>query len=130
MKRMRSKLHQKKLAESHYNAVVACTAINNSLFCNKAVEQAVISNMANDNQCLTNATVEDFLWLTSSQLQDFIHARLFDGKTFQTAQIVGTDGKLNKTRYRCQTAEDIEQDCSKSEPCLVWLLGCSPVASS
>ena len=45
---------------------------------------------------------------------------MFIGKTFQKSQIAGPDGKLNKTCYRTQTAEDIERDCSKSEPCLVW----------
>ena len=28
--------------------------------------------------------------------------------------------QLNTTCYRTQTEEDIERDCSKSEPCLVW----------
>ena len=57
---------------------------------------------------------EDFLWLTSFWLQDFIHARIFDGNASQQEQIVGTEGKLNKTCYRCQMASDIEQDCSSS----------------
>ena len=47
-------------------------------------------------------------------------ACLSNCKTFQKAYISGPDGKLNKTCYKIQTAEDIERDCSKSEPCLVW----------
>ena len=34
---------------------------------------------------------------------------MFTGKTFQETQIAGPDGKLNKTSYRNQTAEDIEK---------------------
>ena len=45
---------------------------------------------------------------------------MFTGKTFQKAKIAGPDGKLNKTSYRNQTAEDIERNGSKSEPTLVW----------
>ena len=86
----------------------------------KAVEQVVCSNIADCNCCLANATVEDFLWLTSSQLQEFIHTCLFGGNALQKVQIFRTDEKLNKTRHRYQTAEYIEQDCSKSELCLVW----------
>ena len=51
--------------------------------------------------------------LTSAQLQDFIHACMFTGKTFQKAEITGPDGKLNKTSYQNQTAKDIERNDSK-----------------
>ena len=36
------------------------------------------------------------------------------------AQIARSDGKLDKTCYKTQTAEDIERICSAFEPCLVW----------
>ena len=51
---------------------------------------------------------------------------MFTGKTFQKAQIDGPDGKLNKTSYRHQKAEDIEKNGSKSEPSLVRYLRVVP----
>ena len=48
---------------------------------------------------------------------------MFNGKTFQKTQIVGPDGKLNKTCYKDQAAEDIGSNCNKSNPCLVHTYG-------
>ena len=73
------------------------------------------------SKSIVGATVSDFLSLTSSKLQDFIHARRFDGQTFQQSKVVRSDGKLNKTRYKGQTAVSIQEDCSDAVPCLVWL---------
>ena len=70
---------------------------------------------------VANVTVAVLLHFSVANLQDFIHARMFDGKTFQKAKLVGSDGKLNKIRYKTQTAESIENDCSSSESCMVYL---------
>jgi hypothetical protein len=70
-----------------------------------------------------NATVSDFLSLKpASKLKNFFHARMFNGKTYHESKLVGADGKLNKTRYKSQTASSIESNCSdEDELCLVWL---------
>ena len=119
-KRMRAEMRRTKLAEAHRNAVVSCTTINDVLQRNHDVENLILSKSAGETPSLAQATCQHFMQLNANQLQDFIHARMFEGKSFQKTQIAGTDGKLNKTRYRAQTATDIEQDCSKAEPCLVW----------
>jgi hypothetical protein len=113
--RLRSELRRKKLAEKHRDAVVACSTINDILSCNNAVE------------ALFDVTVAHFLLLNTSKLQDFIHARMFDSKTSQKTKIAGADRKLNKTRYKSQTAESVETDCLEEEPCIVgwtWKLPC------
>ena len=68
-----------------------------------------------------DATVSDFLTLSVPKLENFIHARKFDGSTFQKSKLCGADGKLNKTRYAKQSAESIQNDCTTEEPCLVWI---------
>ena len=46
---------------------------------------------------------------------------MFDNQTFQQSKLVGSDGNLNKTRYKGQTAESIKADYSEEEPCLILL---------
>ena len=71
---------------------------------------------------VADATVQDFLNLKpASKLENFIHARRFDGHIFQKSKLAGSDGKLNKTLHKKQTAEEIERNCSDTSPCLVWL---------
>ena len=45
---------------------------------------------------LSEATVQQFLGLTISQLKDFIHARKFNGRTFQESKLVGSAGNIKK----------------------------------
>ncbi|KAL7536826.1 LOW QUALITY PROTEIN: hypothetical protein ACHAXR_007426 [Thalassiosira sp. AJA248-18] len=115
----RAQLRRTQLAEAHRDKVVACNLINEILKTNKAAEEELQS--MTESGSIADATVANFLSIKVSLLQDFIHARKFDNKTFLKAELSGTDGKLNKTRYKTQTAESIEKDCSETEPCLVWL---------
>ena len=45
---------------------------------------------------LSEATVQQFLGLNITQLKDFIHARKFNGRTFQESKIVGSAGNKIK----------------------------------
>ena len=117
--RKRAELRRKKLAEAHRDAVVERDAISEILSRNHDVE---VELQAKTNiATVADAGVVDFLPLSVAKLQDFIHARKFNGKTFHKSKLAGTDGKLNKLRYSKQTAESVENDCSDEEPCLVWL---------
>ena len=111
--------------------MVNCTTINAILHRNSLVETKLLESQvrADDqgesqadfyDQGLAHVAINEFLKLSAAQLQDFIHARMFTGKTFKKVKLAGADGKLNKTRHKSQTAESIASDCSKEEPCLVW----------
>ena len=89
---------------------------------NEAIEQLILPKMKHCNKCLANAKVEYFLRLSVVQLQDYVHARMFNGKLFQKTQIAGPDGKLNKTCYKDQAAEDIGRNCNKSNSYLVRMV--------
>ena len=53
------------------------------------------ANILSDS--LSEATVQQFLGLTISQLKDFIHARKFNGRTFQESKLVGSAGNIKNT---------------------------------
>lgn len=93
------------------------------------VERNVIIDILKKNKdvelelgSFTDATVANFLELKpASKLEDFIHARKFTGRTFEKSKVTPPGKKLNKTVYRNQTAQSIEEDCNAGNPCLVWL---------
>ena len=116
---MRKKKRLDELAIKHRKSVAAHNAIGDILRRNKAVEDELSGKT--ESGSFADATVADFLSLKPAQkLEDFIHVRKFNGKTFQKSQLAGSDGKLNKTCYKDQTAESIETDCSEENACLVW----------
>jgi len=118
---MKRQSERKIILKDNRDKVVECATIREILNRNTAVEAKLRTCAVNEDHAdLASLTVHQFLTLNSSQLQDFVHARKFVGKTFEKSKLVGADGKLNKTRYKTQTAESIEKDCSEEEPCLVW----------
>ena len=117
--RKRAEKRRRKLSEKFHNAVVKFNTVNDILERNSAIEDGLKSKR--DGGSLQDATVSQFLALNVNQLKDFIHARKFNDKTFQEKKLTCEDGKLNKTRFKGQTIESIESDCSNKEPCLVWL---------
>ena len=118
-KKKREEKRLKKLSEEHRTMEREYNIINDILARNTEVETELKAKT--ESGSLTDASVVDFLSLTAKKLQDFIHCRKFDDATFHQSRLVGSDGKLNKTRYKSQTAESIEKDCSDKEPCLVWM---------
>lgn len=96
---------------------------------NRVVENKIKSatgapEMSNDATAgsLNDASVATFLkTLDNKELRDFIHVRKFTTETFQTSTLTGNIGKLNKTLFKHQTAQSIEESCSDESPCLVWL---------
>jgi len=108
------------LAAVHKEAVVTENVVKDVLHRNQLVEKELCEKTVTD--VLEDASVSAFLDLKPAQkLEDFIHARRFNGKTFHKSKLAGTDGKLNKTWCKHQTAESIENDCSEEKSCLVWL---------
>jgi ribosomal protein L15 len=116
----RAEKRRRKMAEQHDKAVTEYHTINDILRRNAEVENELKDRVTSG--VVADATVTDFLSLKpASKLEDFIHARKFSGKTFHRSKLAGVNGKLNKTRYKGQTAESIASNCSEEEPCLVWL---------
>mmetsp|Transcript_44512 Transcript_44512/g.93388 ORF Transcript_44512/g.93388 Transcript_44512/m.93388 type:complete len:511 (-) Transcript_44512:806-2338(-) len=119
-KRHREDKRRKKIIEDAHRGEIEKNAIDAILARNESVERELKEKK--ESRSLADATVADFLELKpASKLEDFIHARKFEGQTFQRAKLAGSDGKLNKTRYKGQSASSIEESCSIEEPCLVWL---------
>ena len=110
----RNEKRRSRLSDKYKKAVVERDVIENILEKNMAVELELGS--------FADATVADFLALKpASKLEDYIHARKFTGKTFERVKVTPPGKKLNKTVYRSQTAQSIEEDCNSDNPCLVWL---------
>ena len=109
-----------KAYEKYRKDIVAHNTIQHILDCNQEVEKELSSKTKSGS--FTEATISHFLELRpAAKLQDFVHVRKFNGPSFQQAKLVGADGKLNKTRYRCQTAESIEAECHTEHLFLIWL---------
>ena len=86
------------MAEAHRDKFVECATNREILNQNTAVEAKLLTcALDEDHADLASLTVRQFLTLNSSQLQDFVHARKFVGKTFEKQKLVGTNGTLNKT---------------------------------
>ena len=103
-----------KSAEREYNNIKVILERNG------AVEDLILATFSS----LKEATVAFFCnSLKSQQLTDFIHARSFNGETFQKSKICGNNKNksLNKTLRKKQTAAEIEAECNELTPCLVWL---------
>ena len=111
---------QKKFAEALREADMERNVIKHILERNSEVENTHQSKT--ESKLLSDAKMQNFMDLKSPELEDFIHARKFDAKTFSKGRLAGADGKLNNLRYKGQTAESIASDCSPEEPCLVWLV--------
>ena len=79
--RLRSELRRTKLAEKHRDDVVECSTINGILSRSNAVEAEL--RIKTQSEKLFGVTVANFLLLNTSKLQDFIHPRTFDSKTFE-----------------------------------------------
>ena len=107
------------MAECYDEEVVVRSTIHDILVRNGRVEEQLKAKTTTGS--LIDATVALFLSLTSKELKDFIHARRFNDKTFHESKLVGPSGKLNKTKFRGQSAESIERDTTEDDPCLVWL---------
>jgi len=118
-KQKREEKRRKKAAVDYSKSEIERNVVQHILDRNKSVENVIISKCGGTS--LADAGACHFLALTVAQLKDFIHARSFDGQTFQTSNLAGSSGKLNKVRFKGQTAEMIENDCSDDEPCLVWI---------
>jgi len=102
----RKEKRRKKLAAVFQDQMVARNAISEILLRNTEVEAEL--SKKTESGSFTDATVADFLSLKPAQkLEDFIHARKFNGKKFQKSQLAGSNGKLNKTWCKDQTAESI-----------------------
>ncbi len=82
------------MAEDRRGAIVECTTINDVIVRNHAVEMELQRVIERKN--LEDATADHFLNLTALQLQDFIHARKFDGMTFQKIKACGIQGKAEQ----------------------------------
>ena len=76
----------------------------------------------NPSSRLKDVAVQDCLnkSLCVDDLKAIIHRGKFTGPKFQLKKLVGIEGKCNKTVFNGQTAEEIEAQCSESNPCLVW----------
>ena len=73
-----------------HDGVVTNATIKDILRRNSAVEAKLLEAQADSpNQGLGHCTVKDFLKLSCPELQDFIHARKFSGKTFQKTKLSG-----------------------------------------
>ena len=70
---------------------------------------------------VSDASITCFLELTVAKLKDSIHARKFEGPVFKEASLSPPGVKINKTQFKTQTAESIENDCNSERPCYVWL---------
>jgi hypothetical protein len=119
-KRLRAEKRRRELAVKYNEAKVIHSVIDNILQRNKVMEVELASKT--ETNLLADTTVGHFLPYTAAKLEDFIHARKFKGKQFQKTKLTPPGKKLNKTVYRGQTADDIAQDCSDENPCLVWLV--------
>ena len=107
------------MAEIHVMTVFKYNMVCDILWQNSEVEKELKDKSIHGT--VGDATITNFLTLSVAKLEDFIHARKFDGPTFQKSKLAGPDGKLNKTRYKQQTAESIKSDCNDATPCLVWV---------
>ena len=105
----RSELRRRKIASAYRKYVLEHNTINDILLRNIVVEERPREKVKSRD--LSDATVSHFLKLTADNLKDFIHARKFTDMTFHKVVLTGTDGKLNKIRYKQQTAASIETDC-------------------
>ena len=85
-KRMRSELWRKKLAEAHWNAVVAFTTVNDILDHNEKAERDIIAKMEGGNAKVANVITAVLLHFSVANLQDFIHACIFEGGDFPEGQ--------------------------------------------
>ena len=119
-RQLREDRRLKKASEQQCKEEVAYNTIQDILQQNSGVEQELQDKT--ESGYVSDATVQDFLDLKpASKLENLIHARRFDGHTFQKSKLTGSDGKLNKTLHKKQSAEEIERNCSNERPCLVWL---------
>lgn len=118
-RRMREERRRTKASEEHASAIEEYNIVHDVLKRNATVEERLIARASSGS--LADVTVAQFLGLDVRQLKDFVHARKFNDKTFHASKLAGSDGKLNKTLRKKQTAEEIERECSNERPCLVWL---------
>lgn len=97
-KRKRDKKCRSKFWEAFRQADMDHNIINFILQRNREVESEL--RLKTESKLLADAKVQHFIELKSKELEDFIHARKFDGTAFKKGLISGTDGKLNKLHYR------------------------------
>ena len=93
-KKLRQQKRMKKLTLKFRIAEQDSNVITHILQRNEEVEIILRANILCDS--LSDATVQQFLGLTISQLKDFIHARKFNGRTFQESKLVGSAGNIKK----------------------------------
>ncbi|KAL9178336.1 hypothetical protein ACHAXT_001764 [Thalassiosira profunda] len=117
-RRMRKEKRRQRAAKEYSDAVHECNTIADILRQNGEVEEKI---RAKSNGILAQAEIKHFHSLSVDELKPFIHARKFNGKTFQKAKLCGNDGKLNKLLRQKQTPAQVEAECSNEYPCLVWL---------
>ena len=97
--RKRAELRRKKLADAHREALVTNATVNDILRRNADVEAKLLAMQKGTEQPgLQHSKVDNFLLLSTTELQDFIHARSFTGKTFQKTKLADIDSKLNKVQ--------------------------------
>ena len=118
-KRLRAEKRRRLLANKFAEAEVTRKTILNILTKNKNVEDE-LANMT-ESGLVSDASIACFLELTVAKLKDFIHTRKFEGPVFKEASLSPPGVKINKTQFKTQTAESIENDCNSERPCYVWL---------
>ena len=114
-KRLWAEKRRRELAKKYNKGTVERNVIKNILKQNKAVELEL--GTKTESNLLENNSLQHFLPLITNKLKDFVHARKFTSKSFLTAKLTPTGKKLNKTVYRTQTVEEIEQDYNNENPC-------------
>ena len=118
-KRARLEKRRKQASEKFSKELIQYNTITDVLRKNGAVEEEVKSMTATG--VLTDASIETVFSLKpADKLRWLIHARKFKDSKFHAAALTGDSGRLNKTVFPGQTAEEIAENCSVTNPCLVW----------
>ena len=72
---------------------------------------------------VSDASIANFLEFAVAKLKAFIHARKLEGSVSKEALFSPQGVKINKTQFKTQTAESIENNCNNERPCYAWSVG-------